>query len=58
MSKKFISTSKQEYITPKIFVEELEKQDVLMASEGDNNKTEANQMNHYYDLFTSIFEGD
>lgn len=58
MKKNTFTTSKKEYKTPIISIEELEKHDVLTASkEGENNAAEANDVAGGGDLFSFIFNG-
>ncbi len=51
MNKYLDFTSKKEYIAPMIYIEELEKHDVLTDS--DNGEADANGF--HFDLFSSMF---
>ena len=56
MNKSIKTTSKKEYLTPVISVEELIKQDVLTASDGENRVFSFNSLGSR-DLMQSILDG-
>lgn len=56
MNKHFTTTSKKEYKTPNISVNELKKCDVLLASDEENRAVQANDVDNFTDLFSSMFQ--